>query len=321
MQAVQHYVPQFLLRNFSSGKKPRLWVFDKSTEQVFQAHVRNVAAERRFYDLTVGQTLVSLEAALGALETLASTVVRQIVSDHHLRSLTSDDRAVIASFVAVQIVRVRHHRERLLALDRSLREEFRARGIDAEQIANYKALTRDDAKFLSIQAALAPDEYAKHILDKTWLLFETKPSHPFYIGDNPVTLQNLVHDGPRGNLGIAARGIEIYLPISSTLALGFYCRSHEEKIRSGLERYRSRALRNPELAKQIDFGPVVEMHEAMTKGNALGSTPENVENQNSLQVWASERFVFSAVSDFSLPKTMIRDDPKYKTGPRLEIAR
>lgn len=321
MQPVQHTVPQFLLRNFSSGKKPRLWVFDKSTEQVFQANVRHVAAERRFYDLTVGETLVSLEGALAALEASASKAVKRIVRDRHLRCLTSDDRAVIALFVAVQIVRVRHHRERLLALDRSLREEFRARGINPEQIANYKALTPDDAKFLSIQAVLSPDEYAEHILDKTWLLFETKASHPFYICDNPVVLQNLIDRGPRGNLGIGVRGIEIYLPISSTLVLGFYCRSYEEKIRSGVERYRSSLLKNPELAKQIDFGPVIEMHDAMAKGNALGSTLENVENHNSLQVRYAERFVFSAVQDFSLAKAMIRDDPRYKTGPRLEIAR
>src|SRR4029453_17497765 len=85
-------------------------------------------------------------------------------------------------------------------------------------------------KTMSLMMLAEPNEIPIHILDKTWLLFETDAATPFYISDNPVAMQNLVERrGPgRGNLGLSVRGIEIYLPISSLMTLGFFCRSHEE---------------------------------------------------------------------------------------------
>ncbi|MDB5789306.1 DUF4238 domain-containing protein [Caballeronia mineralivorans] len=50
---VQHYVPQFLLRNFGTGKKDQLHVFNKATDKTFLTNARNVAAESRFYDFPV----------------------------------------------------------------------------------------------------------------------------------------------------------------------------------------------------------------------------------------------------------------------------
>ena len=48
----QHYVPQFLLRNFAVGKKlkAKLWVLDKRNASVFQASVNDVAHENMFYE-------------------------------------------------------------------------------------------------------------------------------------------------------------------------------------------------------------------------------------------------------------------------------
>jgi hypothetical protein len=42
---VQHYVPQFLLRNFGNGKKDRLYVFDKQMARSFRTNANNVASE------------------------------------------------------------------------------------------------------------------------------------------------------------------------------------------------------------------------------------------------------------------------------------
>ena len=43
-----HYVPRFLLRNFLSGDKRRLWVYDKSSGRSFETTEKNVASERDF---------------------------------------------------------------------------------------------------------------------------------------------------------------------------------------------------------------------------------------------------------------------------------
>ncbi|MFS2035338.1 DUF4238 domain-containing protein [Polaromonas sp. CT11-55] len=65
---IQHYVPQFLLRNFTSDKKNRVHVFDKQKGITFVSHVKNVANESRFYDFEIEGEGRSLEAPLSSLE-------------------------------------------------------------------------------------------------------------------------------------------------------------------------------------------------------------------------------------------------------------
>lgn len=46
----QHYVPQFVLRNFvASGKKKYIYVFDKLHEKKFKTGIKNIGAENAFY--------------------------------------------------------------------------------------------------------------------------------------------------------------------------------------------------------------------------------------------------------------------------------
>jgi hypothetical protein len=47
---VQHYVPQFILRNHCKGRKDLLWTFDKQNSKTFQSNIRNLAAASYFYD-------------------------------------------------------------------------------------------------------------------------------------------------------------------------------------------------------------------------------------------------------------------------------
>jgi hypothetical protein len=164
------------------------------------------------------------------------------------------------------------------------------------------------------------ETFAQHIIDKSWLLFETNPAVPLYISDNPVGLQNLVERATplTGNLGLAVLGIEAYLPIASTLSLGFYCRSHEQVIRDGVERFRVSAIRSPNLPIP-HFGELLKWIRAFRTGVALDLDPDNVLNQNSLQVRQAERYVYSSLPDFSLVEDMIANQPGYRKGPRPRV--
>lgn len=318
MAAVHHYVPRFLLRNFCSGTKPRLWAYDKSAGKSFETTIQSVAGERDFYEVTVGDFTVSLEEGLSKLESEARTIINRIINARSIGVMSEDDRILLAVFVATQMQRVPHSRENLLALSegfsRVMKERF---GMDTD---DFPAMTPEIAKALSIKSLTEPNQFAEHILNKSWLLFETADSTPFYISDNPVALQNNVEPrGPlRGNLGLAVPGIEIYLPLSSTLTLGFYCCSHEEMIRNGVEKMRRSIVRDPNFP--MTFGPLLDWMRAFRKGTPLTSTADNVLNHNSLQVRQAERYVFSSQPDFELVESMIADDSRFRKGPRPEIA-
>ena len=321
MAAIQHYVPRFLLKNFCTGQKPRLWAYDKSTAKSFETNIQSVAGERNFYEAEIGDRILSLEEGLSAMESKTAAIIDRILVQRSIGNLSDDDRIQIAVFVAIQMRRVPNQRENLIAMNAAIRKALGDRDIHPDLVEGLSDMTPEEAKTMSLMILPEPNhEFPSHILDKTWLLFETEAATPFYISDNPVAMQNLVEPkGPfRGNLGLAVPGIEIYLPISSTMTLGFFCRSHEAVIRNGVDRMLSAFIRDPD-SPTPGFGPLLDWMRAFRKGTPLPSEAENVLNHNSLQVRQAERYVFSSSSDFSLVEDMIANEPRYRTGPRPHI--
>ena len=115
----------------------------------------------------------------------------------------------------------------------------------------------------------------------------------------------------------AVRGIQVYFPISSTLTLAFFCRSHEIMIRDGVNRIRTSIVGDSSFP--LDFGPMLDWMRAFRKGTPLGSKPDNVVNHNSLQVRQAERFVFCSRRDFALVEDMINEEPRFSVGRRLDF--
>ena len=81
---IQHYVPQFLLKNFTIGKKLQVWVFDKQTGKIFKSHVKNVASENGFYNFTIKGNEYTIEPSLSDVETHASKIVKGIIRNKRI---------------------------------------------------------------------------------------------------------------------------------------------------------------------------------------------------------------------------------------------
>jgi len=147
-----------------------------------------------------------------------------------------------------------------------------------------------------------------HFMNKCWILYSTTQDCPFYISDNPIALFNSNQDPLRGTLGLRVAGIEVHLPLSSTLSLGLLCPTIEREIRE-----------NYDLARGL--GHPVPMHVRQLVEAFGGNTPytldfENVKHLNSLQVFYAERFVFASRDNFDLAREMLKSTPRLKAGPR-----
>jgi hypothetical protein len=320
---VQHYVPQFLLRNFGNGKKDQVWVYDKTTGRAFSTNAKNVASESRFYDFVVEGEAVTLEPMLSKLESTAKPIIEKILETDSLASLDEEKKAMLASFLSVQRTRTRTFREQWNDFPKLLREHLESRGEEVAEGSQAAQLlidfTENESKAETGRLMLqAPEQYAPHLLSKQWALASTTRKHPFLISDNPLTLQNMNHIPGRGNLGFAVRGIEIYFPLSPTRALALWCPSIVELLRQEIQKYRERpwAFTDPGLSG--DEGPIALL-EAINTGKALAYSKENVENFNSLQISHSERYVFSSTDDFHLAKDMLKSHPQLKRGPRTAV--
>lgn len=319
---VQHYVPQFLLRNFGNGKKDQVWVYDKSSARAFPSNTKNVASESRFYDFEYQGRTISLEPWLGQLEGSAQSVIRFILENDSVAKLADEQKQILAAFLAVQLTRTKTFREEWDAFPRMLREHFQRNGDQVAPGSQAEELIQDiPANDLKEQTARviykAPETYAAQFLNKDWVLAATTRKAPFLLSDNPLTRQNMIDRPDRGNLGLALPGIEIYFPLSPTRALAMWCPTFTETVHRGALALMSRTGFTATLP---DPNGVISMSDALLNGAPVLYAPANVENFNSLQVIWSERYIFSTANDFQLAEAMLSEHPNLKKGPRPTTA-
>ena len=310
---VHHYVPKFLLRNFGTGKKDRIHVFDKKTRRSYSTNVKNIACESGFYDFDVDGVELTLEPSLAKVESVAKPLIAGILSSDSVKDISPTERAELSAFFALQMTRTRNFRERFTGGRRLLAEKVgpmvgRDRGqlspeleeILRPQDENQAAF--DTARFMVKSVA----SFWPHFANKSWNLLRTDSAHPFMIGDNPVAMQNTLNKPHPvfGNIGLAVAGIEIYLPISSRRALGLWCPT---------------VLRHFEERASQGFVDAQELVHLIRSSTPIPYGPSHVENFNFLQVAYSERFVMRATGDFSLAERMIAGDPSFSLGPRMQL--
>jgi hypothetical protein len=230
-----HYVPQFLLRGFAVGKRKQLYAFDKRDGRFFHPSIRNLACEQSFYEPQEDKGLSGLDSWIEQAETAIAPMIQQIRARESLDWLIPAQRKWIAAFTVLQILRTPNHREICADVNKEITDALTKMGADPYNIENFRPLT--DAQLHDSSLADIRDltlELYPHVLDKSWLLLEADGCGPFWISDNPVVMYNTLNpgDGIRGTLGLRVNGIEIYLPISSRLTLGFLCSAFRTHFRS-----------------------------------------------------------------------------------------
>lgn len=321
---LQHYVPRFLLKRFGFGKKHHVWVYDKQTDRVFQASTGRIAAERGLYDFEFQGVPMTMEPSLAELEAKAAAIIKRLVDARSLGGLTAADRTVLAAFLAAQLVRTKATRAQFRHLGTLLARWLReSAGSDPQAMAEVNAFvgTHDEAGEQLHYAALlyhAVRDYTPLLLAKVWTLAETAREHAFLIGDHPLAMSNNVDHGPRGSLGLAVRGIELYLPLSCDLQLCLYCPTLITELETEHRAAKGRATKlhtAPDALHQTE-----EMLDCFSSGRPYRVQPENVEYCNSLQILHAERYIIANRRDFDMVRDMVREDSAVRQGRHGAVA-
>lgn len=297
-----HYVPQFLLRNFSLGKKKRLYVFDKKTSKSFPSHVIDSGHENHFYrDEHLGYES-DIEVKLSNLEDKCAPIIEKIISEQSIAGLSESEISLICLFTAVQMTRTNKTREFLSELNQKIAKWVVDAGGDPNKdVENFRLLTESEVKSSAINILNTfPGELGNNLLDKEIGLLKAPKSEIFYLSDSPVTMHNHFPRPNRGNLGVNLKGIEIHLPISPRLSLTFMCAEMLSEIREKLMG----------TAYPVDMSEAESLVQKVDNKTTSMLRPENVEFQNSLQVSQSSRFIYSRASGFELAKDMLRTNPE-----------
>jgi hypothetical protein len=326
-EPLQHYVPKFMLRRFSSGGRELVHAFDKHQDKIFAFSTSKkskvgVAAERAIYDFEFLGMPMTLEPALSNLETKAAEVAARVIAAEALPPAWHEEKATLASFLAVQLVRTKATMATFDDLSSRMEGFFRAEGAPEEFFQPDPLVSSKENARKAHYAAMitnASRDWAPLLLQKVWHLIKTTDDTPFFMGDHPVVRFNDPNAEGRGKLGLASTGVQLYFPLSPTLALSLMCPTYLDMMIDGIERIDRMlvgrlgdpgALR----AQRKEISSIVEtlLTGAMTKVR-----PENVEHFNSLQVLEAERYVFSIKNDFTLVREMIQGDDSIRRGTRL----
>lgn len=271
----QHYVPQFLLRNFSSRENRFIWAYDKqgkysSHTNIKERPIKKVASEEYFYDKIKSSKIDSYEYILQEVEGAAAPVINSLINSRNIKSLSEENRKSIALFIASQLLRTKG---KLLQTENSLKnlvKQLRIRW----NIIPPKINTREEwLKTLNLTSSLS-----SLINNKVWGLCEGDNS--FIISDNPVVIQNSnVNSKYHSVVGLDSFGVEIYLPLTPSLTLCLFC----EKLLMQ-KKYNKNNLTN------------------------ISYNDQFVNNLNYLQVINSERFIFSHRNEFGFVKEVLKEN-------------
>jgi hypothetical protein len=224
----QHYVPQFLLRNFSSKvkKKWKINVFDIKKDLRLNQPVDSNFYRNYFYDKDN-----SVESILSKnIEAPASLVIQEIISSQELKIVKNDikSHSALLKFISTLLYRTPQAREKVLNFVYSFFDSFteellELNGFDLEEISPPKIRYENEdgfAAFLALQGAVD----AGILVDLDFHLAKNNTSLDFWISDHPAFSYNwfykeLEHPGVTG---LPAKGFQIFLPISAKLMICLY---------------------------------------------------------------------------------------------------
>ena len=299
----QHFVPQFLLRNFTNDTG-KLWVYDKPESRIFPSGTQNIACDGYFYDdetvahVTGEDQFVekALAAAEGKWSANLTNVLERIRAANNMGSinLTIDERSCMSEMIAVQMIRTPMVRETNAHMkDAMVRVLKRASG--GHEIADHQLpeeFRSFDAKKFHIVSMLGHESvatYQRIFTGHIWMFLRAAGHGSFYTSDHPVSRRPHVTEGWMSHSGIGSKGIEISFPISHDVCLQMYDREHFSRM-------------------QIMDGIT---NDALKEDMLL--------YYNSMQVESSHRFLYSNQKDFSHAEQVCEDVPEFRNPNRNKV--
>jgi hypothetical protein len=307
----QHWVPKFLLKNFSDADG-RLFCLNIQTDEITKLPPKHAASSAGFNDFIMDGETVSVEDRLEKIETAAAPILKQILSSRAVAGLTETQRNRVGDFMAAQ----------------SFRTEAFYKGLE---------LQSSRQQFCPIFAELwrSASLLSAEIIRRKWAMMVIDHDDVFYLGDHPVVLQHTENPSLDQDLGFDIKGVEAFMPLAPKCALYMPCASTGQEIISGYENALqiSEGGRWPDLgrtSKSIDTAERLELsqgvirnshalYHALTTGAAFVAAPENVENLNSLQCAWAHTAIYSNRRDFDFARRVFRQSPQYRNIVKVRM--
>ena len=274
----EHYVPQFYLKNFGG----RLHLYDKSDRKI-HPHVKpkDIAFGRNFYVKPDDNDAAErVEGALGRPESVASTVISNIIRAESLAGLSRDDWGILCEFTALQFARTPEFRNRRRETIQDLLDGL----VERMGVTDYRIVEKGEYAGPTHLASMRDFvEQVRYLIQMRVRLFRNDTGIPLWTSDNPVVRYN----GLTGKLGMGSPGVQFYLPLTPKLLLLFY-----DDTYSNLLNDEAGTADVSEARRAWERKRIIPKTAGMDKADAIRA--------NRMQTLFSTRFVYSSKPDFDM---------------------
>jgi hypothetical protein len=296
---VHHFVPRSVLRRFAANADRNfVMVFDKVSGRTWEGGLTSTASGKGYNTFVQPDgERINFERDFDQTDKDYATIFDDLDS---LRSLAGCDDVFLnrlADVVAVQLLRTPLVRSTLHAVSHEFALEMASKGvvsIESDELPDdnmVRQMTRDlIAERTSNRDAL---------LAKDIILFEPIGAARFWTSDHPVVRHSEL---PLGELGLQSLGVEIYLPVSSDLLLGFLCPSLRRGSNSG---------------EGGGATSAVITEDVIRAGKPLRIADSVVNFFNALQVESAQRFLYASSDGFELAHKMLTLRPELSSNDTL----
>ena len=215
----QHYVPKFLFRIFSINQDDKLINIYHIENDKFILSVP--LKEQASIDYFYGKDGV-VEDSFAQVEGVASPIIKEIINSEKLPPFHSKAHSTILFFTLSLGARTLFKAKEQVEFINKFVKKIASHEQGLKGHLNDFDIKVNNPISLSLKAVaetfpLASDLHFKLIINKTDL--------PFVISDNPVVFYNQFLEERKkygSNIGIAVKGLQIFLPISPNHILKFY---------------------------------------------------------------------------------------------------
>ena len=326
---VQHYVPQFLLKNFGKGKKNLVFVYDKKGNKEYKTNIKNIASETKFYDfktiLDGVEVIGSIEEKLAEIEGNANTALKKILDADSISVISDEEKMDLSLFLAAQVARTKNSRINYELLPELFTSAIQQRGLLTKDLqCELDEFNKNKDLFFAMHVAQQSEQMASLFYNKIWILGKNDTKMPFCIGDDPVVCYNDFSKGidPMINphsFGVV--GAMTYLPITPKRVLHLFCPVKAKEV------IRELSVIEPLFLHKSFFLDVYtkidncqQLYNALVNNEALSLKESHIKHINSLEILGAERYVVSSSNDFRFTEMVLKENSSFQYhGKRIEV--
>ena len=308
----QHYVPQCYLKAWSFSDKEQIYVYDRITDSIRINSVKDVAAERYFYDINPYELLPEAQIAklheqgfnwdtnkksqiiehafADEIEKPFSNILKGIIET--VTSATSwyinncfligtNEKYEFSAYLTMQFLRTKYMRSRFIDNADCLTQMLADMGASDESIEKY-SMSKEKAQKMHIKMFLNVPELIKTtklFYRLTWLLGINRTDTKLLTTDNPIGTHRHIKHPIMAMNGLASKGVEVFYPISPNLILIMFDGTYHKEVEPYDRWY-------------------IELNDS-----------SNIDYYNSLMAMRADRMIFSCDNNFAILEEMKRKNP------------